>query len=295
MAALDGLEAARRILARAPGTRVVFQAAMTPPIGQRLAWAESVAREVGDLLLGSFGSRVAASAKDRGIVTELDRRAEDLIARSLSDAFPEDGIQGEEGTQRPARGPWRWVVDPLDGTTNFVAGLPMFAVSLACMHGDGAVLGVVHAPALGETFRAVRGGGPGRELSPGAGEESGGGRSGAAGDLAAAVFIVNKAYHPAGLLWEVAGPLMARIRAFRTFGCVSLDLALVAAGRADGLVLLPAEPWDVAAGLLLVSEAGLRCGDLAGGAVGDGRAGVLATSHGLFAAAAGLLVPAAGA
>ena len=254
---------------------------MTPPIGERLAWAESVVHEVGDLLLARFGSRVAASAKDRGIVTEFDRRAEHLIAQSLQEAFPEDGIEGEEGTHRPARGPWRWVVDPLDGTTNFVAGLPMFAVSLACLDGDGAALGVVHAPALGETFRAVRGTGPGKEPSAGA------------PDLSAAVFIVNKAYRPAGVLWEVAGPLMSRIRAFRTFGCVSLDLALVAAGRADGLVLLPADPWDVAAGLLLVSEAGLRSGDLAGGAAPDGRNGVLVTSHGLFGAAAGLLVPAA--
>ncbi|HYR63557.1 MAG TPA: inositol monophosphatase family protein [Actinomycetota bacterium] len=248
-----------------------------PDILDRLAWAEQTALSVGELLLGSFRTGVAAERKERGVVTELDRRAEALIAGSLGEAFPGDGLLAEEGTGREATSPYRWVVDPLDGTTNYVAGLPMFAVSLGCLDAAGAVLGVVHAPALGDTFTTVRGGGFDRpEASAGA-------------DLGAAVFIVNKAYHPAPLLWSVAGGLMASVRAFRTFGCVSLDLALVAAGRADGLVLLPADPWDVAAGMLLVREAGLSAGDLAGGAEPDGRRGILATSGALFANAAGLL------
>ena len=93
------------------------------------------------------------------------------------------------------------------------------------------------------------------------------------------------------MLWAVAGGLIASVRAFRTFGCVSLDLALVAAGRADGLVLLPADPWDVAAGLLLVEEAGLVAGGLAGGPNPTGRQGILATSSTLFPLAAALLDP----
>jgi myo-inositol-1(or 4)-monophosphatase len=166
----------------------------------------------------------------------------------------------------------------------------MFAVSLGCLEdgdedGDGAaVLGVVHAPTFGETFAAVRGLGlrPDRPSRPGP------------DDLGAAVFIVNKAYHPAPTLWAVAGGLMASVRAFRTFGCVSLDLALVAAGRADGLVLLPADPWDVAAGLRLVEEAGLVAGGLASGpnpTRPTGRQGILATSSSLFPPAAALLDP----
>ena len=93
------------------------------------------------------------------------------------------------------------------------------------------------------------------------------------------------------MLWAVAGGLMASVRAFRTFGCVSLDLALVAAGRADGLVLLPADPWDVAAGLLLVEEAGLVAGGLAGGPNPTGRQGILATRSSLVLPAAALLDP----
>jgi myo-inositol-1(or 4)-monophosphatase len=259
-----------------------------PEIQARLDWATRTAQQAGELLLASFRTDVAVERKDRGVVTELDRRAERLIAGSLADAFPGDGLIAEEGTGRESTSGYRWVVDPLDGTTNYVAGLPMFSVSLGCLEdGDrAAVLGVVHAPVFGETFAAVRGlelrggaRGPGRPARPGP------------HDLGAAVFIVNKAYHPAPVLWAVAGGLMASVRAFRTFGCVSLDLALVAAGRADGLVLLPADPWDVAAGLLLVEEAGLVAGGLAGGPNPTGRQGILATSSSLFPPAAVLLDP----
>jgi myo-inositol-1(or 4)-monophosphatase len=185
---------------------------------------------------------------------------------------------GEEGTGWEARGPWGWVVDPLDGTTNFVSGLPLFSVALACLDDGGTALGVVHAPALGETFRVLRGEG----LVT---------RSQGPGDLSEAVFIVNKAYRPAAVLWRVAGALMQSVRAFRTFGCVSLDLAFVAAGRADGLVLLPADPWDVAAGLLMVSEAGLVAANLTGEPAPDGERGILATRPALLDAALELLEP----
>ncbi|HMC09614.1 MAG TPA: inositol monophosphatase family protein, partial [Actinomycetota bacterium] len=181
-------------------------------VGERLRWAERVAGEVGELLLGSFRTGVVAERKDRGVVTELDRRAEGLIARSLKESFPEDGLLAEEGTGREGRSGWRWVVDPLDGTTNYVSGLPMFAVSLACLDGPlergGVVLGVVRAPALGESFRAVRGAGGPEATAAGGGPEA----------LSDAVFIVNKAYAPAAMLWDVAGGLMQSVRAFRTFG-----------------------------------------------------------------------------
>jgi len=272
-----------------------------PEIQARLDWATRIAQQAGELLLASFRTDVAVERKDRGIVTELDRRAERLIAGSLAEAFPGDGLVAEEGTGRESTSGYRWAVDPLDGTTNYVAGLPMFAVSLGCLRdgdddGDGAaVLGVVHAPAFGETFAAVRGlglrgGSPGRGR-PSPSRPSPSPPSPSPDDLGAAVFIVNKAYHPAPVLWAVAGGLMASVRAFRTFGCVSLDLALVAAGRADGLVLLPADPWDVAAGLLLVEEAGFVAGNLAGRPNPTGRRGILATSSSLFAPAAALLDP----
>lgn len=248
-------------------------------LADRLAWARQAAGEVGVLLLARRHQGVTGQHKDRGIVTDLDHQAEDLIARSLGERFPQDGLEAEEGTRRPAQGAWRWVVDPLDGTTNYVCGLPMFTVSLACLDHQGAALGLVHAPALGETFEAVRTAAP----------RPGGTRPGGAEVLKDAVFIVNKAYAPAATLWQMAGGLMAGIRAFRTLGCVSLDLALVAAGRADGLVLLPADPWDVAAGLLLVSQAGMAAVSLDGSLDPDGRGGILVTSPHLLGPALGLL------
>ncbi len=250
-------------------------------------WAKDVAGQVGDLLLQQFRRAVRVEAKAKGIVTEMDRRAEELIVAALKETFPDDGLRSEEGAGRQAQNvDWHWIVDPLDGTTNYVSGLPFFSVSLACVSSDGPVLGVVHAPALGETFWAIRdegGGGPDGRLAATATRR-----------LEDAVFLVNKAYHPASRVWAVAGGLMGAVRAYRTLGCVSLDLALVAAGRCDGVVILPADPWDVAAGVLLLHEAGVRVGDLSGEpvAIAPGErspTGLLATTPALYDPALALL------
>lgn len=257
------------------------------PDSSRAVFALELAREMGGLLLRSFRSGVAAERKSRGIVTSLDREAETLIAGALAAAFPGDGLVSEEGTERPSSTGWRWIVDPLDGTTNFVSGLPMFAVSLAALdeEGDGgAAIGVVHAPALGSTFSAERGRGARGGAGPLAASPT--------ASLGDAVFLINKAYGPPARLWEVTAGLLPAIRAARMLGCVSLDLALVAAGWVDGLVLLPADPWDVAAGALLVGEAGGRVSDLEGRELRAGeRTGVLAAAPGLHAAALAKLRP----
>lgn len=252
----------------------------TGPLGARLEWAQSVAARVGEMLMASFRSPIAAQDKGRGIVTEIDRRAEAFIAAELAAAFPGDGLLAEEGTSRDSTSGFRWAVDPLDGTTNYVAGLPMFTVSLGCLDGGGAALGVIHAPALRETHRTLR---TAPDRVPPAGPA----------DLAHAVFLVNKAYQRAPVLWQAAGGLMGAVRAFRTLGCVSLDLAWVAAGRADGLVLMPASPWDVAAGLLLVEKAGLKVRSLDGAGHPDGAGGILVTTAPLLESALALVNPAA--
>jgi myo-inositol-1(or 4)-monophosphatase len=254
----------------------------------RSAFALDVARTVGHLLLESFRSGVAAERKARGIVTALDREAESLVAAKLAEAFPGDGLVSEEGAARPSSTGWRWIVDPLDGTTNFVSGLPLFTVSLAAHHDEGGVrVALVHAPALGSTFWAVRGRGARGDAGPLAPSPT--------ARLDEAVFLINKAYAPAPRLWEVTAGLLPAIRAARMLGCVSLDLALVAAGWADGAVLLPADPWDVAAGALLVAEAGGRVSDLGGrplGIMGAGeRTGVLAATPALHAPALAKLSP----
>lgn len=227
------------------------------------------------MLLGSFRSELESSDKAAGIVTRLDTQAEALIASELRASFPGDGLLAEEGTEMESATGYRWVADPLDGTTNYVSGIPHFAVSLACLRGPEVVLGVIHSPAMAETFKVVRGdrgSGPDGPL-----------KARDTTDLRKAVFLVNKCYLPAPTLWETVSDLLGHIRAFRYMGCISLDIAYVAAGRVDGLILLPSEPWDIAAGLALLEASGAGYADLSGGPVPAGeRSGIVACAPDLL-------------
>lgn len=213
--------------------------------------------------MGSFRSELESSDKAAGIVTRLDTQAEGLIADELRASFPGDGLLAEEGTEIESATGYRWVADPLDGTTNYVSGIPHFAVSLACLRGPEVAVGVVHSPAMAETFKVMRGQrgyGPDGPL-----------KAKETADLKKAVFLVNKCYLPSPVLWETVGEFLGHIRAFRYMGCISLDLAYVAAGRVDGLVLLPSEPWDITAGLALLESSGAGYSDLEGGVVPVGE------------------------
>lgn len=244
-------------------------------LSPRLAWAEEVALQVGDLLLSGFRSGLESEEKPRGIVTDLDRRAEELIVRQLQAAFPGDGLLAEEGSRLQSESGYRWIVDPLDGTTNYVSGLPHFAVSLACVREDESLVGVVHAPVSAETFKVAKGSvamGPDGPLSVS--------RTAA---LNKAVILLNKCYLPASVLWESTSNLLGNIRAFRYLGCISLDICYVAAGRVDGLVLLPATPWDVAAGLAVLEASGAAYAGLDGHPVRvDQKTGLVASAPDLM-------------
>jgi myo-inositol-1(or 4)-monophosphatase len=215
------------------------------------------------MLMRSFRSELESSDKAAGIVTQLDTRAEALIASELKASFPGDGLLAEEGTELESTTGYRWIADPLDGTTNYVSGLPHFAVSLACLRGPEAVLGVVHSPAMAETFKVVRGERAAGPDGPMKAKET--------TELKRAVFLLNKCYLPSPALWETVRDLLPHIRAFRYLGCISLDIAYVAAGRVDGLILLPSEPWDVAAGLAMLEASGAGFSDLSGGPVPVGE------------------------
>lgn len=241
-----------------------------PGVSDRISWAIEVSSKVGKLLMGGFRTGVSAEQKAKGVLTARDREAESLIVSELSAAFPGDGIIAEEGNQREGQNDWRWVVDPLDGTTNYVAGLPFFAVSLGCMRGETLALGVIHAPAMDETFTVTPDGAQGPE---------GRMQVSRTADLSEAVVVLNKAYHPAATLWGVTRELLRRLRAFRMFGCISLDLAYVAAGRADGIVLLPADPWDLAAAIPMLTASGAAVADLSGQPPKQGEpSGIVAAS-----------------
>lgn len=213
------------------------------------------------------------------MVTEMDRASEALIVDRILGARPADGILGEEGTDRPGTSGVRWIVDPIDGTTNYLYGHPGFSVSIAVEVAGRVVAGVVHDPLHEEVFTATLGGGSFRDGRPiGVSTET---------DLGRALVATGFSYEPdrrrrqARVLTE----LLPQVRDIRRMGAASVDLCSVACGRVDAYYERGLQPWDHAAGALIAREAGALVGDLDGGEPGFGFC--LAAPPGLF----GRLVP----
>ncbi len=231
-----------------------------------LAVAEDAARRAGALLLDSLGklhsSQITTKSSARDLVTEADVAAERLLVAALRDACPSFHIEAEEEVVDPDGEELvpRWFLDPLDGTVNFVHGLPCFAVSMGLLVGSEPQLAVVHLPRLGETFTAIRGGGAfldGRRL-----------HVSSAATLGDCVLATGFPYRRGELEHsnlENFGRFFYDIRGVRRMGSAAIDLAYVAAGRLDGYWELHLSPHDVAAGALLVREAGGLVTDAHGG------------------------------
>lgn len=230
-----------------------------PPALRDLAVA--VAHEAGALLVGALHrprSAVTAKSSATDMVTEMDRAAEALIVSRLRDERPGDGFVGEEGAADEGTSGITWVIDPLDGTTNYLYRLPAFAVSIAAELEGEAVAGVVFNPVLDETYAASRGGGAtlnGAQL-----------RLGPAPALAHALVATGFGYEPARRSHqaEVVARLIGEVRDIRRFGSAALDLCSVAVGRSDVYFEQGCQRWDLAAGALVASEAGATVGDLSG-------------------------------
>jgi myo-inositol-1(or 4)-monophosphatase len=235
-----------------------------------LAFAVRVAREAGELLLDGY-AKVERGEVDykgwRNLVTKYDLASERLVIDRIRAAWPGHAILAEEGGGLSGTGPYRWIIDPLDGTTNFVHRHPFFCVSIGLEDTEGILAGVVHAPQLRETFTAVRGGGASRAegVAP---DRTHPLRVSTETDLAHALLASGFAYRQG----EVGNTnldnwsrLSLETRGLRRCGSAALDLAYVAAGRYDGYWELALSPWDVAAGALLVREAGGRVSDARGG------------------------------
>jgi myo-inositol-1(or 4)-monophosphatase len=235
--------------------------------------ARRIAVEAGAIVREGAGKRHASDQKRTAVdlVTEYDKRSEAHIVAALRAAFPDDEVVAEEGGgQRGASGR-RWLVDPLDGTTNFAHGLPFFCISIAVEDAQGPLAGVVEAPALGWHFYAARGQGAflvergmaERRLAVSDTDEL-------RASLLATGFPYDTATSPRNNLAEWTR-IYGRTQGLRRVGAAALDLCFVAAGWMDGYWELKIKPWDVAAGALFVVEAGGRVSDYRGGAfVSDG-------------------------
>jgi myo-inositol-1(or 4)-monophosphatase len=251
-----------------------------------LAEAERAARAAGDVLLAHLGridrADVGSKSAARDLVTVADVAAERELVTRLRRAFPDHAIEAEEEVHdaqdvngAPARP--RWFLDPLDGTVNFVHGIPVFSVSMALYVGAEPLVAVVHAPKLGETFTARRGGGAFLDGRPV--------RVSDCARIADAVLATGFPYRRNELPNDnVANfdALILRIRGIRRMGSAAVDLAYVAAGRLDGYWELHLAPHDVAAGALLVREAGGLVRDIAGGEDWLRGKNVVAAGAGIF-------------
>lgn len=225
-----------------------------------LALAVEVAREAADLVAAgraSAADSVDVKSSPVDVVTAVDRASEQLIVRRLLAARPDDGLLGEEGAARTGSSGVRWVVDPIDGTVNFLYDLPAYAVSIAAEVDGVVVAGAVLNVATGELFTACAGGGAFLSTSaePGRRRLTGSRPASLEQTLVATGFGYREEQRRAQ--GAVVARLLPRVRDIRRFGSAALDLCSVAAGRVDAYYELDLNPWDHAAGALVAAEAGL--------------------------------------
>jgi myo-inositol-1(or 4)-monophosphatase len=240
--------------------------------------AVDAARAAGRLLRDELSGarRIAYKGSPTNLVTEMDQRAEALILERLHRAFPDDAVLAEEGGAAAGRSDRRWIVDPLDGTTNYAHGLPIFGVSIALEAARRLVLGVVYDPTREELFVGERGAGATLNGAP---------------IRVSATPLVNESLLATGFPYNIRetadtnlteyAAMSVRARAIRRLGSAVIDLAYVACGRFDGYWELRLGAWDVAAGAVLVEEAGGRITAVDGGPL-DVDAPTLLATNGLI-------------
>ncbi len=249
----------------------------------------AIAREAADAAAGElrprFGERargVRSKSTPTDLVSDADLAAESAIRAVLAERRPGDAILGEEGGAT-GEGELRWVVDPLDGTINYLYGIPAFAVSIACESASGVLAGVVLDPIREERFEATRSGEPTLNGEPIRAD-------GRAESLAVAMVATGFGYDPAvrARQAQVLLRVLPYVRDIRRVGAAALDLCWCACGRFDAFYERGLNPWDIAAGGLIASRAGLEVRDLA---AGEGEpAGSVAAPPSLIDELVGLIV-----
>jgi len=239
-----------------------------------LNFAIQVAKDAGRLLRDRVGTRINVDHKGSiNIVTDVDLASEKLIREAISTYYPRHQVLAEEGGLSESESEYRWIVDPLDGTTNYAHGYPVFCVSIALECKGAIVLGVVYDPMRDELFTAEQGGGAALNNRP--------------------IRVSKTAELMQGLLstgfpYDIKTSKLTNLdhwanfamnaQALRRDGAAALDLCYVACGRFDGFWELNLSPWDTAAGALIVSEAGGRLTDFSGGAFSNYKPEIVASN-----------------
>lgn len=209
--------------------------------------AHEAGRLVGRASIRSLRASVKSSPTD--FVTEMDRASERLILEIILTARPDDGLIGEEGTSTPSHGGVSWLVDPIDGTTNYLRGLPNYSISIAAINANETVIGVVYDPTLDETFTAIRGHGAALNGMP---------ITCSTTSLAEAVIGTGFSYSSAqrARQAELLQTVLPAVADIRRPGSAAVSLCWVACGRLDAFYESGLQPWDFAAGSLIAQEAG---------------------------------------
>ncbi|HEY0151968.1 MAG TPA: inositol monophosphatase family protein [Longimicrobium sp.] len=227
---------------------------MTTPFHDELRLALDAAYDAAELIAARTGADRVRLKGRADLVTEVDEAVERLVTERIRERFPDDAVVGEELSSAAVTSGRRWIVDPVDGTTNFVHGHPFVCVSIAFADDDGPAAGVIHAPFLREVFHAARGCGAflnGEPIHVSAVREP-------SGALLGTGFPFKKGKGNLDAYMSLVADAVRATHDVRRDGSAALDLANVAAGRLDGFFEVGLAPWDVAAGMLLVREAGGR-------------------------------------
>lgn len=225
--------------------------------------ALSIAVQAGKILKENIGKITVDDVEDKrpfDYVTEIDRACEQLIINSINEHFPDHEILAEESGKNNNTNRYRWIIDPLDGTTNFIHGNPHCSVSIALQNDGKIILGVVHDPFRDELYYAEKGGGAycnNQRI-----------HASQQWNLNSCLIATGFPFKTRQLLdqyWRVLSEIFMAVSGIRRTGSAALDLTYVACGRFDGFWELKLSPWDVAAGALIIEEAGGKITDFEGG------------------------------
>ena len=241
---------------------------------------QEVAKKAGSFILkerAEFGDDKVERKSLNSLVSYVDKEAEKMIVQGLRELLPESGFITEEDTIEDEKKEFTWIVDPLDGTTNFIHGIPCFCVSIGLMVDEMMVLGVIYEVNLDECFYAWKGGGAYMNGMPIRVREN--------EDLSRSLLATGFPYYDFGRMEpyvELLMHFMEHTRGIRRLGSAAADLAYVAAGRFEAFYEYGLSPWDVAAGVILVQEAGGKVSDFKGGTDAVFGKEILASNNGIY-------------